>query len=601
MPQKQTIRNVFAASHYMFNFVWREHIGKIFIALKLVFSIIDALIPFIYIFIPGLILDELLGEQRLERLALYIGISLLTGIIRHAILEGVLGYYLHKVNNKLNIIIDTLWYNHITRMDYENFEKPSIQIMTERAGSTLRGGCTDIITRISDFIAAIMSLIAVILVISQLNPLIIAFITLISLATHIFNRWVNKRRFAEGQEWDIAMRLLNVFEGVIQDKIHAKQLRIFDLKQFIIKKIIDSRVKGTDKLSLRNRKRRTFEGFFFAFASIIQNIVFYIYLIYKVIAHELTIGAMTIYMTALNRFASSFNNVIQAYAGLSERSLYILELKAFFEIPLSDHSTGNETPIFDSQSQIEFCGVSYKYPGSDVYALKNVTLKLHGCEKLCIVGENGSGKSTFIKLLTRLYTPCEGEIFLNGKNIKEYNYTEYQKIFAPVFQDFVHYHALSLSENIVLQNKKDEQHLNQVGYKSGLNPLIKKLSKGYDTSVYKWIDPEGFEPSGGESQRIAIARAIYNNAEILLLDEPTAALDPIAEHQIYSQFNAMVSNKTAVIITHRLSAVQLADKIAVFNNGAVVEYGTHSQLYTQNGLYKNMFDKQSKFYIQGLA
>jgi ABC-type multidrug transport system fused ATPase/permease subunit len=226
-----------------------------------------------------------------------------------------------------------------------------------------------------------------------------------------------------------------------------------------------------------------------------------------------------------------------------------------------------------------------------------MSITIRADEKLCIIGANGSGKSTFIKLLTRLYMPAEGEILLNGVNIYEYDYIKYQRLFAPVFQDFSRF-VLSLKDNIVLTSEYNRERLEGIGAQSGLLPLIEKLPKGYDTQVSKQIDNEGFEPSGGEGQRIAIARAVYHGASIYLLDEPTAALDPLAEHAIYTQFNEMITDKTAVLITHRLSAVQLADKVAVFDKGALIEYGTHKQLYDNGGIYTEMYKKQAEFFVE---
>ena len=189
----------------------------------------------------------------------------------------------------------------------------------------------------------------------------------------------------------------------------------------------------------------------------------------------------------------------------------------------------------------------------------------------------------------------KGEILLNGTNINEYDYTEYQRLFAPVFQDYVRYY-FSLGTNIVLASQFDKDKLDKICQECGLTDLVNKLPKGYDTQVDKFIDEEGFEPSGGEDQRIAIARACYKGGEIYLLDEPTAAIDPMAEYEIYTQFNNMTKNKCAILITHRLSTVQLADKVAVFDNGSVVEYGTHKELYEKGGMYTEMFDKQAQFY-----
>ncbi|MCD8380796.1 MAG: ABC transporter ATP-binding protein/permease [Lachnospiraceae bacterium] len=238
---------------------------------------------------------------------------------------------------------------------------------------------------------------------------------------------------------------------------------------------------------------------------------------------------------------------------------------------------------------------------ADSYAIRHLNLTLPANQRLCIVGNNGSGKSTFLKLLTRLYFPTEGEILLNGVNINEYDYEKYQGLFAPVFQDYSLY-QLSLRENITFSDKNDnDDEILRLCRECGLLDLIERLPHGLDTSVYKFFDEEGFEPSGGEGQKIAIARALYHNSDVYLLDEPTAALDPVAEYEIYTQFHHLIHNKTAVLITHRLSAVQLADRVAVFQDGRVMEYGTHAQLYAKGGIYTEMFDKQAGFYREAAS
>jgi ATP-binding cassette subfamily B protein len=194
-----------------------------------------------------------------------------------------------------------------------------------------------------------------------------------------------------------------------------------------------------------------------------------------------------------------------------------------------------------------------------------------------------------------LYFPEKGEILLNGVNINEYDYLKYQRLFAPVFQDYITY-SLPLKSNIMLADIENLDRLEDVCKKTGIIELVNKLPKGFETQVHKYIDEEGFDPSGGEGQRMAIARALYHDGSVFLLDEPTAALDPNAEYEIYTQFHNMIAGKCAVLITHRLSAVQLADKVAVFDDGHVAEYGTHTELYAKGGIYTEMFDKQAQFY-----
>lgn len=267
----------------------------------------------------------------------------------------------------------------------------------------------------------------------------------------------------------------------------------------------------------------------------------------------------------------------------------------FMNLPLRRNDTGKLKPEFNADSVIEFRNVSFRYPGSERLVLKNVNLKIRGNERLCIVGQNGAGKTTFIKLLLRFYFPTEGEILLNGVNINEYEIDLYTKLFSTVFQDYCHYY-LTLSENITMASEKDGEKVRKIVDTIGIGDVIDQLPKGLDTQLGRMIDDDGVNFSGGEDQKLAIARAIYHNRPVYILDELTAALDPMAEYEIYTQFNNMITDKCAILITHRLSAVQLADKVAVFDNGHVVEYGTHGELYTKGGIYTEMFDKQARFY-----
>lgn len=375
---------------------------------------------------------------------------------------------------------------------------------------------------------------------------------------------------------------------------YAQEIRLFDLTKLLLNNF--ARINGEkNSLMLKQQANGNKSSTLVTIVNLMQQVAMYAYIIYLVLFKNLAIGNMTIYIGITAQFSGALSRLTGAYLTLARMSLDVQEMMEFMQI-LPKYPMGTEKPVFSSDSIIEFRNVSFKYPGSERYVLQNFNLTIRGNEKLCIVGVNGSGKTTFIKLLTRLYVPEEGEILLNGININEYDRFAYYRLFAPVLQDFKLYQMLTLEDNIVLTNDCDLSRLNTICAQNGLLPLVKTLSKGYKTLPSKYIDEEGFEPSGGEGQRIAIARACYRGGKVYLLDEPTAALDPMAEYEIYTQFNHMITDKCAVLITHRLSAVQLADKIAVFENGRVAEYGTHNELYNKNGIYTEMFDKQAAFY-----
>ena len=239
----------------------------------------------------------------------------------------------------------------------------------------------------------------------------------------------------------------------------------------------------------------------------------------------------------------------------------------------------------------------FKYPRGEKYVLEDFSLCIEYGQTLCIVGDNGMGKSTFVKLLFGLYPIESGEILLCGRSIFEYDYAEYVKLFSAIFQEYVLYNV-SVKDNIVLETHYDAERYDEALKRSRLSEVLDRFPKRDDSMMFKSLEEDGVFPSGGECQRMVLARALYRGGKIYILDEPTAYLDPDTEYEVYKQFHGLIKGKTALLITHRLSAVQLADKIAVFADGHVEEYGTHAELYARGGMYREMFDKQSEFYVK---
>ena len=577
---------------YMFNKIWKQRVGKVYIFIKGLSSLLSVVYALGGTIFPGLIINELVNRQISNRLVLYTGGLLLIPIVNY--LTGIIfGKISFRAIEKITLTNLNEFYQHVTRMDYETLESPEIQDMKSRASNIL-GNNFVVVDHLWSFVSAIFTLISISTIIAYMNIYIILLIIAIIIANSFITQRLNKKKFETNKEIQARERRQWGVNFMLDMFAYAKELRLFNIKNLLIGKLIDSE-KEINTVKWKNVKDENKANFFNIFLNFINQTVLYVYLIYKVIGDNLPIGHMSIFISAAGQFSGALSSISQSYLNLSSYSLNIEDYCNFINIPQKQYLSGELTPNFDNESVIEFRNVSFKYPGNDRFVLKDVNIFLYGNEKLCIVGANGAGKSTFIKLLTRLYFPTEGEILLNGININEYDYEKYQRLFAPVFQDFVKYY-MTLGENIVLANKYDKERLDIVCSSAGLNSLVNELPKGYHTQVDKWIDEEGFEPSGGENQRIAIARASYRGGNIFILDEPTAALDPMTEYEIYTQFNRMITDKCAVLITHRLSAVQLADKVAVFDNGSVAEYGTHKELYSKGGIYTEMFDKQAQFY-----
>lgn len=321
----------------------------------------------------------------------------------------------------------------------------------------------------------------------------------------------------------------------------------------------------------------------------------YIYVGKQAMNGIVPLGNVMMYAVAIQSIASEMKETGTNWNELVYRLTYMDELYQFIHEP-SMHYEGT-LPVEkrnDCDYEIEFKDVSFQYPGSTGKALDHVSLKFNVGEKLAVVGKNGAGKTTMIKLLCRLYEPTEGEILLNGINIWKYSYQEYTRIFAPVFQDYSLF-SLSLKDNLAFEEDADERRIIGCLNKVGLKERVENLPDGIHTQL-NHTNGEGVDLSGGEGQRVAIARALYKDAPVIILDEPAASLDPIAEAQIYEKFDELVYGKTSIYISHRMSTCQFCDRIIVFKEGKITETGTHNSLMKQNGEYAKLFNTQAEYY-----
>lgn len=333
-----------------------------------------------------------------------------------------------------------------------------------------------------------------------------------------------------------------------------------------------------------------------AFLTQLLAAVAYIYIGVAVLEGIISIGSVLLYTGALISFATSLCSLFLEYNNVSYRFDYLLDYDRFNNLK-NMHDIGS-LPVEkrdDYQYEFEFKNVSFKYPGSDNYVLKNINFKFNVGGRFALVGVNGAGKSTIVKLLTRLYQPTSGEILLNGININKYDYEELTSLFSIVFQDFVLF-AQPVGQNIAASYNVDEEKCWVVLEKIGLKEKVLTWENKLDTLLYKDCG-DGIEVSGGEAQKIAMARALYKNAPFVILDEPTASLDPLAEAEIYEDFNEIIGNKTALFISHRMSTCRFSNWIIVLDKGEIVQQGHHNDLIKQSGLYSELWNAQAQYYI----
>jgi len=312
----------------------------------------------------------------------------------------------------------------------------------------------------------------------------------------------------------------------------------------------------------------------------------------------ITIGDFNLYLAAITQFKTSLTNVTTAVVDLDNNGQYMKDYFEFLSISNNfDNGKLHISDIVKDNFVIEFINVSFKYPSTEEYALKNVNCRIQKGERISIVGENGSGKTTFIKLLLRLYNPTEGTIKINNIDIRHIDYFEYLDFFSAVFQDYKIF-AYTIRENVNALQAVSDAEVVSVIKRIGLQEKINRLDKGLSTYLYRIYDDKGIELSGGESQRLAIARAICKKASIIVLDEPTAALDPRVESEIFKDFDKIVQNVTSISISHRMASSRRASKIMVFCCAELVEVGTHHQLLELNGIYKDLYNLQAQMYLE---
>ena len=328
----------------------------------------------------------------------------------------------------------------------------------------------------------------------------------------------------------------------------------------------------------------------------------YVFTCLKAWGGAFDVGSITQYVGAATAMVTNVFALTDLLGIMKTNAPYLEKTFEFLDIPNAMYQGSLTTEKrADRQYEVEFKDVSFKYPGSDIWALRHVNLKFKVGKRLAIVGENGSGKTTFIKLLCRLYDPQEGQILLNGIDIRKYRYDDYMSIFSVVFQDF-QLICQPLGNNVAGSIEYDRERVKKALIDAGFGDRLATMEKGLDTMIYKNLTEDGVDVSGGEAQKIAIARALYKDAPFIILDEPTAALDPIAEAEIYGKFDEIAGDKTAIYISHRLSSCKFCDEIAVFHEGAVIQHGTHAELVADvSGKYHELWNAQAQYYTEKTA
>ena len=393
-----------------------------------------------------------------------------------------------------------------------------------------------------------------------------------------------------------ADRIQNHFRNYALNNYRSgKDVRIYDESELVLKKYNESAkiiyskwTKFFWKINLKNG-----EG---CFVTLLINILLYGFAVARAVGGAMTIGEIVGVVMYFNQITQGINGISDYFSQMLVAAPFCKKVFDFLEIP--DEKYKGTLPTEkrdDNEYEFEFSHVYFKYPGTENYVLKDINLKWKIGEKMALVGRNGCGKSTLVKLLCRLYDPTEGTITLNGIDIKKYKYEDYMALFSVVFQDSKIF-SFSMAENVAADIEYDSEQITDCVVRAGLGERLKTMENGIETIMYKDFDENGVEISGGEMQKLCLARAVYKGAPFIVLDEPTAALDPVSEYDIYTKFNNIVGTRTAIYISHRLSSCRFCDEITVMNNGEIVERGSHETLLAKDGYYTNLWNAQAEYY-----
>jgi len=485
---------------------------------------------------------------------------------------------------------------------YANVEEPTIlkRFVEATKGTNSNYSATEIIWHHLELLwEYVICFVVYLYFLTQTNYLLMGIIVITTLAEYYVSKKVNAWSYAHSDESSAYWEKINYISQKGASRTLGKDIRLFGMKDWL-DEIYYSASRAAEAFLYKEQGLYLWVKLLDVTLTFLRNGVAYYYLIRLTISGNLSASSFILYFASVGGFAKWVKSILDEVIEMNENSVDFSKIREILTInePFN-MGEGREIPTAGREGyELRLENVSYRYPGAEKDNISEINLVIHPGEKIAIVGLNGAGKTTLIKLMCGLLDPTSGRVLLNGIDIKEFNRRDYYTIFTAVFQQFA-IMDISIAENVAQSTEYDEEKIWVCLKKADLEDKIKSLSDGIHTNIGKEVFEDGIELSGGETQRLVLARALYKNAPILLLDEPTAALDPIAEDRIYQRYNEMTKGHTSVFISHRLASTRFCDRILFIENGGIKEEGTHDSLMSKEGKYKKLFDVQSKYYREG--
>ncbi|MCR5808638.1 MAG: ABC transporter ATP-binding protein/permease [Clostridiales bacterium] len=595
--------NFFSRLFYIFRLVWETKRSMLFIMIFM--AVFNGVMP---------VIGSIIGARIINRLAeVYAGAQLAFGVIAVLLVLQFVYMFINQAVTRLYATVASVSGEQVTNhvkmkimekareVDMVSFDSPDFYARMENANR--EAGMRPIMIMSSTFsvLSTLISIVSYIIVLFAVSAWAPWLIILVSIPTTIVNFVYKKKNVNYMFFRSKNRRQMDYYSQTVIDKDLVKEVRMFGLGGTFCDKYRAS----FDEYYRGLRKLRIEECLYGLAAAAVTSAVYcllYIFLAKGVYRGEFAVGDFSLYTGAITAIGAGVTSLITNTAGIYEGTLFIDNLISFLD------EKPTIVPILDEPRHvkrgeghtIEFRDVHFRYQGLERDVLKGINLTINEGETVVIVGLNGAGKTTLVKLLTRLYDPSSGTVLLDGHDIREYDVEELYDMFGMIFQDFGKY-AVTAGENIVfgdLEREAGPEEMKNAAARSGADQFIEKLKNGYDTPLMRYFEADGAELSIGQWQKLAIARAFYSDSDILILDEPTASLDPMAEQEIFNQFNELRHNKTSIFISHRLSSATIADKILVMEDGMIVECGTHRELMDLKGKYYTLFHTQAARYAE---
>lgn len=591
--------SLFQNIKYVYSNMW--HFSRSLVIYSFIRMPLNVLQPFWGIYLSSSVVGAVANNYTPRKIIVSISVILLIALILNILILFLSGKIQGlSLGNRLEFLQMTA--EKSLSADYENIENPDGQTKMAKAMACLSSNSSSgeaIINSMIDVVSSFLGILSYGTVIAAINPIVIAIILVSAIINFFILKRRNRREMKNRDNYTSIDRKLDYLCNRSMDFSSAKDIKLFHMSAWL-GNLFDEFLKQRTYWIKKSETQGFFVDFIGGILTLIRDGICFGWLVYMIYANQLNADSFVLYFGIIGGFSTWIYGFSEKWAVLDHHSTRICELREFLDMKDSlNHNTGIPLPTQDFS--IEFRNVNYRYPGAETNAVDNFNLKIENGEKIAIVGVNGAGKTTLVKLLCGFYKITNGEILVGGNNILNYNIDEYYADICAVFQD-MNFLPVSIEENITLGRPcgKDGCNIDDAIEMSGLKSTVESLPHGKKTVLGKIISEDSVELSGGEKQKLALARALYKGGNILILDEPTAALDPIAENKMYLKYNEMSKGKTSLFISHRLASTRFCDKIILLEKGRIIETGTHSDLMEKGGKYAEMFELQSHYYKEGI-